>query len=55
MIAPQIDLSVATSPYLRFESADGYDNGATLKLFVSTDYTGLATPWTSHMDRTVIY
>ncbi len=47
MITPQIDLSVATSPYIRFESADGYDNGATLQLFVSTDYTGSATPWTS--------
>jgi len=47
MITPQIDLSIATSPYLRFESADGYDNGATLQLFISTDYTGSATPWTS--------
>jgi len=47
MIAPQIDLSTAISPYISFESADGYDNGATLQLFVSTDYTGSATPWTS--------
>jgi hypothetical protein len=47
MITPQIDLSVAASPYIRFESADGFDNGATLQLFVSTDYTGSATPWTS--------
>jgi hypothetical protein len=38
MIAPQIDLSTATSPYISFESADGYDNGATIKLFVSTNY-----------------
>jgi hypothetical protein len=45
MIAPQIDLSTATNPYISFESADGYDNGATLELFVSTDYTGSATPW----------
>jgi|WetSurMetagenome_2_1015567.scaffolds.fasta_scaffold00037_2 hypothetical protein len=47
MITPQLDLSVAVKPYIQFESADGYDNGATLELFVSTDYTGSATPWTS--------
>jgi hypothetical protein len=47
MIAPQIDLSTATKPYINFESADGYDKGATLELYVSTDYTGSATPWTS--------
>jgi hypothetical protein len=47
MVAPQIDLTAATKPYVRFESADGYDNGATLELFASTDYTGSTTPWTS--------
>jgi len=47
MIAPVIDLTMATEPYLLFESADGYDNGATMKLYVSTDYDGSATPWTS--------
>lgn len=47
MIAPQIDLSVATNPYISFVSADGYDNGATLELYASTDYTGSITPWTS--------
>jgi hypothetical protein len=47
MIAPQIDLSTATKPFISFESADGYNNGATLELFVSTDYTGSLTPWTS--------
>ncbi len=45
MIAPVIDLTLATEPYLLFESADGYDNGATMKLYVSTDYDGSATPW----------
>lgn len=47
MIAPVIDLATATEPYLIFESADGYDNGATMKLYVSTDYAGSSTPWTS--------
>lgn len=47
MTAPVVDLTMATSPYLEFESADGYDNGATLKLFVSTNYDGSATPWNS--------
>lgn len=47
MIAPVVDLTTATDPYLLFESADGYDNGATLKVYVSTNYTGSATPWTS--------
>ncbi|MFN8241241.1 MAG: DUF5689 domain-containing protein [Bacteroidales bacterium] len=47
MIAPQVDLTNSTKPYIQFESADGYDNGATLELYISTDYTGSATPWTS--------
>lgn len=45
MIAPVIDLTMATAPYLEFESANGYYNGATLKLYVSTNYNGSATPW----------
>jgi hypothetical protein len=47
MIAPQLDLTASVKPYVKFESADGYDNGATLELFVSTSYTGSPTPWTS--------
>jgi hypothetical protein len=47
MIAPQLNLAPAVKPYVKFDSADGYDNGATLELFVSTDYTGSATPWTN--------
>jgi hypothetical protein len=47
MITPALDLSSAVQPYVSFESANGYDTGATLKLYASADYTGSATPWTS--------
>jgi hypothetical protein len=47
MISPVLDLSRAEKPYISFESADGYDNGATLELFISTDYDGSTTPWNS--------
>ncbi len=47
MITPVIDLSASSSPVLSFESKARYDNGAELEVFVSTNYTGSATPWTS--------
>ena len=47
MIAPPVNLTQAVKPYLSFESANGYDNGATLELYVSKDYNGSATPWNS--------
>jgi len=47
MVTPAIDLTGAISPYISFTSCNGKDNGATLQLFVSTDYNGSATPWTS--------
>lgn len=47
MIAPVTDLTLAVKPYLTFDSADGYDNGATMELFASADYSGSSTPWTS--------
>jgi hypothetical protein len=45
MVAPQIDLADATSPYVSFDCADGFDNGATLQLYASTDFDGSDTPW----------
>jgi len=51
MVTPVLDLTRAEKPYISFESADGYDNGATMELFVSTDYTGLATPWTNNWTK----
>jgi len=47
MIAPVIDMTLAVNPFISFESADGYDNGATMELFVSTGYNGSSTPWTA--------
>lgn len=51
MVSPPVDLSRASKPYISFESANGYDNGATLELYVSTKYTGTATPWTSEWTK----
>lgn len=51
MMTPALDFTSATSPYIAFECANGYDKGATLKLMVSTDYAGSATPWTSTWDE----
>jgi hypothetical protein len=51
MIAPQVNLTPAVKPYVKFDSADGYDNGATLELYASVDYTGSTTPWTSTWTR----
>jgi len=51
MVSPVIDLTRAEKPFVSFESADGYDNGATLELFVSSDYAGAATPWTSNWTK----
>lgn len=51
MITPALDLTRAEKPYISFESANGYDNGATLELFISTDYMGSATPWASHWTK----
>ena len=47
MITPQVDLTGAIKPYISFDSADGYDNGATMELYASSDYSGSTTPWTS--------
>ncbi len=51
MITPQINLETGNKPYIKFESSDGFDNGATLQLFVSSDYTGSATPWANNWNE----
>ncbi len=39
LVTPAIDLTGKTAPKLSFETTIGYDNGATLQVFISTDYT----------------
>ena len=47
LITPAINLTGYTTKSLSFKNTDGYDNGATLKAYISTNYTGNATPWTA--------
>lgn len=47
LVTPSINLTGVSSPVLTFNSLDGYDNGATLKAYISTNYNGSATPWTA--------
>jgi len=50
LISPAITVTLptgTTSPYYTFYSINGYDNGATLKVLASTNYTGNNTPSTA--------
>lgn len=40
LVTPNIDLSGVTSPTLTFRTLSGFDNGATLEVFYSTDFNG---------------
>ncbi len=40
LITPELDFAGAVNPKITFKTANGFDNGATLKLYVSTNYTG---------------
>lgn len=44
LITPAIALPAGTTPKLTFTTSDAFDNGATLKVFVSTNYNGSNTP-----------
>ena len=46
-ITPPIALPAATSPKFSFTNADGYDNGSTFRVYISTNYNGSNTPSTS--------
>ncbi len=48
LITPAIDVSTHPNPALTFDNADGYDNGAMLKIYISQNYDGInAAPWSS--------
>ena len=40
LITPQLDFAGAGNPKITFKTSNGFDNGATLKLYVSTNFTG---------------
>jgi hypothetical protein len=46
LVTPEIALGTYATKALTFGTLDGYDNGATLKVYVSTNFSG-STPWTS--------
>ncbi|MEO7209400.1 MAG: choice-of-anchor J domain-containing protein, partial [Chitinophagaceae bacterium] len=45
MVTPAISLGNYSLKKLSFTNADGYDNGATLKVLLSTNYNGDGKPW----------
>lgn len=47
LIAPPIDLNVASNETLSFKTRDGYDNGAVLRAMISFNYDGGNTPWSA--------
>lgn len=47
LVTPGITLPGNGAPKLSFQTIDGYDNGATLKVFVSTDFSGSGNPSTA--------
>jgi hypothetical protein len=47
LITPPINLDATTNNALTFGTIDGYDNGATLQVFISTNYNGSSNPETA--------
>ena len=49
LVSPAIDVNVISqaNKALLFKTKDAFNNGATLKAYISTNYNGSATPWTS--------
>lgn len=45
LITPSVSLGGTVNEVLSFQTKDGFDNGATLQVFVSTNYDGGNTPW----------
>lgn len=45
LVTPGINLGSFATKWFNFETLAGYTNGATLKVLVSTNYTGTGNPW----------
>jgi hypothetical protein len=45
LVSPPVNLSNSANEVLNFSSRDGFDNGATLQVYVSSNYDGGNTPW----------
>jgi hypothetical protein len=51
LIMPRIDLDYSSNELLRFQTKDGFDNGAVLQVLYSTNYDGGNTPWKAKWNR----
>lgn len=45
LIMPPVNLSNSANEVLSFQTKDGFDNGGSLQVYVSTNYDGGSTPW----------
>jgi len=45
LVSPPVNLSNSANEVLTFTTRDGFDNGATLQIYVSSNYDGGNTPW----------
>jgi hypothetical protein len=54
LVTKGINLNATTNEVLTFESKAGFNNGATMKLLVSTNYTGTGNPWATGVTWTNI-
>lgn len=51
LILPRIDLEYSSNELLRFQTRDGFDNGAVLQVLYSTNYDGGASPWKAKWNK----
>lgn len=51
LILPQINLDFSSDELLRFQTKDGFDNGAVLQVLYSNNYDGGSTPWKAKWNK----
>ncbi len=51
LILPRIDLDFSSNEILRFQTRDGFDNGAVLQVLYSTNYDGGDAPWKARWNK----